>query len=64
MRVRVDPAQCDGYGKCNKVLPDLFKLDEFGYAQLDDFVDVAPELEAKVREAAGVCPTAAVIIEE
>ncbi len=56
MRVRVDPAQCDGYGKCNKVLPDLFKLDEF--------VDVAPELEAKVREAAGVCPTAAVIIEE
>jgi ferredoxin len=64
MRVRVDPTQCDGYGKCNKVLPELFKLDEYGYAQLDDFVDVPPDLEAKVREAAGVCPTAAVIIEE
>jgi len=64
MRVRVDPTQCDGYGKCNKVLPEMFKLDEFGYAQLDDAVDVPPELEAKVREAAEVCPSAAVIIEE
>ncbi len=64
MRVRVDPAQCDGYGKCNKVLPELFKLDEYGYAQLDEFVDVTPAQEDKVREAAGVCPTAAVIIEE
>ena len=64
MRVRVDPAKCDGYGKCNKVLPDFFKLDEYGYAQLDEFVDVAPELEGKMREAAGACPTAAVIIEE
>jgi len=42
----------------------LFKLDEYGYAQLDEFVDVAPDMEAKVREAAGVCPSAAVIIEE
>lgn len=64
MRVHVDPTQCDGYGKCNKVLPELFKLDEFGYAQLDDPVDVPADLEAKVREAANVCPSAAVIIEE
>ena len=64
MRVRVDPAQCDGYGKCNKVAPTVFPLDEYGYAQLDEFVDVLPEMEEKVREAAGVCPTAAVIIEE
>ena len=64
MRVRVDPTQCDGYGKCNKVLPEMFKLDEFGYAQLDDAVDVPAGLEAKVREAADVCPSAAVIIEK
>ncbi|MBV9121174.1 MAG: ferredoxin [Chloroflexi bacterium] len=64
MRVRVDPTQCDGYGKCNKVLPDLFKLDEYGYAQMDEFIEVPAGLEDRVREAAGVCPTAAVLIEE
>ena len=64
MKVRVDPAQCDGYGKCAKVEPSLFKLDEYGYAQLDQAVEVPAGLEDKVREAAGVCPSAAVIIEE
>lgn len=64
MKVRVDPAQCDGYGKCAKAAPEVFKLDEFGYAQLPEAVDVPPELEAKVREAAKVCPSSAVIIEE
>lgn len=64
MKVRVDPAQCDGYGKCAKVAPMIFKLDEYGYAQLDEAVDVPPDLENKVREAAGVCPSAAVLIEE
>ena len=64
MRVHVDPTQCDGYGKCNKVMPELFKLDDFGYAQLDDPVDVPAGQEAKCRQAAEACPSAAVIIEE
>ncbi len=64
MKVRVDPGQCDGYGKCAKVAPEIFKLDEFGYASLDEAVEVAADMHDKVREAAKVCPSNAVIIEE
>ncbi|HEU0168219.1 MAG TPA: ferredoxin [Chloroflexota bacterium] len=64
MRVRVDPTKCEAFGKCAEVSPDVFKLDEFGYAGPDDFMDVPAEFEAKVRQAEAACPTGAVVIEE
>jgi ferredoxin len=64
MKVRVEPTQCEGFGKCAKAAPAIFKLDDYGYADLDLAVDVPPDLEEAVREAAKLCPTAAVIIEE
>lgn len=64
MRVRVDPSMCEAFKKCNEVAPELFKLDEFGYADMDEFVDVPAELQDKVRRAAEACPTGAVKVEE
>jgi len=64
MRVRVDPTKCEAFKKCNEAAPELFKLDDFGYADMDEFVDVPAALIAKVREAANLCPTGAVMVEE
>jgi ferredoxin len=30
-RLRLDPIRCDGYGLCAEVLPELIRLDEWGF---------------------------------
>jgi ferredoxin len=65
VKVRVDPGLCDAYGKCAKVAPEIFHLDEFGYASTEEDAPVPEELEAKAREAVGTCPADAIsMIEE
>ncbi|MHB8619306.1 MAG: ferredoxin [Chloroflexota bacterium] len=64
MKVRVEPGLCDAYGKCAKACPELFHLDEYGYASTSEDTPVPPELYPKARSAAGSCPTEAVIIDE
>ena len=63
MKVRIAPG-CNAYGECAKVCPEVFKLDDFGYALVDEEAEIPSELHARVREAAKVCPTSAVLIEE
>ncbi len=29
--LRVDPVQCDGFGHCHELAPDLVDIDEWGY---------------------------------
>lgn len=31
MRIKVDPARCQGHNRCLDLAPDLFVDDEFGY---------------------------------
>ncbi|MDX3193318.1 ferredoxin [Streptomyces sp. MN03-5084-2B] len=58
MRVTVDPIGCRGHGLCADLLPELVRLDEWGYPV------VAPDpvpanLVKEARHAAAACPALA-----
>ena len=59
MRVTVDPDVCGGHGVCHGLCPEVFELNDDGYAfvKVDE---VAVEHEAAVRLAADQCPTKAI----
>jgi ferredoxin len=60
MKVEVDTDKCCGAGTCVLVAPDVFDQgDDDGIVILLDATP-APELHAAVREAASVCPAAAI----
>jgi ferredoxin len=64
VRVRVDGEKCQGHNRCFTLAPELFDLDEFGYAhELNDGI-VPPELVEKARLAVKNCPEVAITIEE
>ncbi|HTN92682.1 MAG TPA: ferredoxin [Sorangium sp.] len=63
MRVRVDEMKCCGAGQCVLVAPRVFDQRDDGIVVLRD--EAPPEeLHAAVREAASVCPGAAIQLEE
>ena len=63
LRVRVDPIRCTAFGFCAEFCPELFTLDEWGYAWLRQR-DVDGRNEAIVRETARLCPAGAILVEE
>ncbi|GAA3162025.1 MULTISPECIES: ferredoxin [Streptomyces] len=64
MRVTVDQDKCCGAGSCVLSAPDVFdQRDEDGIVVLLDARPPA-ELHEAVREAAAVCPAAAIALEE
>lgn len=64
MRVTVDADKCQGHNRCYSLAPELFDVDDYGYAHEIDGGAVPPELEAKARLAAQNCPEFAITIEE
>jgi ferredoxin len=63
MYVRVDLSKCCGYTLCAEVCPDVYKLDENGFAYVDD-ARVPDGLEDGARAGADACPEAAIIISD
>jgi ferredoxin len=63
MRVRVDSDRCVGHGRCYELAPDVFGEDAEGHCLIRR-PKVPPELEAKVRTAAGNCPEDAIVVDE
>jgi ferredoxin len=63
LRVRVDPIRCTAFGFCAEFCPELFTLDEWGYAWLKE-PSAGPEISGTIRETARLCPTGAILIEE
>ncbi|AJP04348.1 ferredoxin [Streptomyces cyaneogriseus subsp. noncyanogenus] len=64
MNITVDEAKCCGAGQCVLVAPDVFdQRDEDGIVVL---LDATPEagLHAAVRDAATICPAAAIQVHE
>jgi ferredoxin len=61
MRITVDRSMCDLHGQCVFAAPELFRFDDDG--ELEYTAEVPSELEAKARQAASVCPAAAIEIE-
>jgi ferredoxin len=64
LRVHVDHERCQGHARCVAVASELFQLDPFGNAHEIGVGIVPPDLEAKVRLAAAVCPELAISIIE
>ena len=62
-RLRVNPIMCEGHGLCAELLPELIRLDDWGYPILDKS-EVPPELLGLARWAAEACPTLALILDE
>ncbi|HLI54696.1 MAG TPA: ferredoxin [Acidimicrobiales bacterium] len=64
MRVRVDPEKCQGHNRCYNLAPELFDVDDLGYASARADGTVPPGLEDKARRAAANCPEFAIEVED
>jgi ferredoxin len=64
MRVHVDSSRCVGHNRCYAIAPDLFDVDDLGFAHEMHDAAVPPEHEAQARLAAANCPEYAIQISE
>ena len=62
-RLVVNPIACDAHGICAELLPEMVRLDEWGYPVIDDR-PIPPHLEALARRAVSACPTLALLIRD
>jgi ferredoxin len=60
--LRVNPILCEAHGVCAELLPELIRLDRWGYPVLAS-PTVPPELEPLARRAVASCPRLALLIE-
>jgi ferredoxin len=61
VRINVDPQRCQGHALCAATAPDLFDLDEHGYAIVAD--EFGPDDHTTAAEAAAAaCPEQAIEI--
>lgn len=63
VRVRVDADKCQGHNRCYSLAPELFDVDDYGYASSRGDGAVPPDLEDKAKLAAANCPEYAVLID-
>jgi ferredoxin len=63
VRLRVNPIACTGHGMCAELLPELIRLDPWGFPLLAD-VPVPRELMDHAKRAAAACPTLALLTGE
>ena len=59
MKVRVDEDRCRGHGMCTTLCPEVFVINDDGYAEVV-VPEVPPEFEASAREAIECCPEQAI----
>lgn len=62
LRVRVDPTKCTAFGFCGEFLPEVFDLDDWGYAWVQR-PDVPTSLADAAYQTAKCCPTGAIMVE-
>jgi ferredoxin len=62
-RLRLNPIMCEAHGLCAELLPELIRLDDWGYPIIDE-EQVPDELLGLARRAADACPTLALLLKE
>ncbi|HEY2005283.1 MAG TPA: ferredoxin [Solirubrobacteraceae bacterium] len=62
-QLRVNPVMCEAHGLCAELLPEMIRLDDWGYPILDE-TEVPDELLGLARRAADACPTLALLLDE
>jgi ferredoxin len=60
--LRVNPIACDAHGLCAELLPELVRLDDWGYPIVTPG-PVPPHLVGHARKAVAACPTLALLLE-
>jgi ferredoxin len=63
MKVTVDFDVCASTGACMQVAPEVFEVRSDGYLYILQ-EEPGPELADKVKQAADLCPTAAISIDD
>lgn len=61
MHVNIDRDRCCGYTVCADICPEVYKIDEQGFAYVEQ-EEVPPELQETAREGAECCPELAILI--
>ncbi|MEV6336874.1 ferredoxin [Nocardia vinacea] len=62
MKITIDSSLCSGHARCAAAAPELFELDDDGYAL--PFAGAVPaDLEDAAREGEMACPERAITIE-
>ena len=64
MRVHVDAERCQGHNRCYAIAPDLFEVDDLGFATEVGDGMVPPGLEDQARLAVANCPEFAIELSE
>lgn len=63
MRIVYDREACQGHNRCYLLAPELFDVDDEGYAVLRTDGEVPEGLERKAQLAADNCPEYAITVE-
>ena len=63
MKIRVDAAKCQGHNRCYALAPDLFAVDDYGYATAVGDGEVPAEMADRARLAVENCPEFAITLE-
>ncbi len=61
-RLRVNPIACDAHGLCAELLPELIRLDDWGYPIIEQ-PEVPADLLDLAYKAVDACPTLALLVE-
>jgi ferredoxin len=61
--LEIDRIRCDGHGLCAELLPELIKLDDWGYPILSEG-SVSAGLLAHARRAVDACPVLALRLKQ
>ena len=64
MRLRVDGDKCQGHNRCYALAPELFDVDDYGYAHEIGDGTVPAGSEERARLAAANCPELAITLDE
>ena len=62
MKLQIDPAVCQGHGRCYDLAPDLFGDDDEGFGQVLGDGIVTPDTEQEARLAVANCPERAIAL--
>lgn len=64
MKITLNREACQGHNRCYLLAPEVFDVDDEGYALVRIDGDVPDELEEKARLAAENCPEYAITVED
>ncbi len=64
LKIAVDRDLCQGHNRCKKIAPELFELDDYGFARACGDGAVPAGLEDKARLAERNCPEFAISLSE